>query len=69
MDQHPAMMIMAAQQRTRDIAAEVAVLGQAKTPATLRGLLGFFAELLRGPRPAPQTRATRPGAVASAPAR
>ena len=60
MDQHPALMVMSAQQRTRDIAAEVAALGQASTPATFQGLRGFFASLVRGPRPVAQVQAARP---------
>jgi hypothetical protein len=67
MDQHPALMVMSAQQRTRDIAADVATLGQASTPATRRGLLGFFTALLRGPRPAVTVRVARSATKLPAP--
>lgn len=60
MDQHPAMIAMSSQQRARDIAADVQALGQPSAPTTFRGLLGFFAEVLRGSRAKVTTPLPRP---------
>ncbi len=48
MDQNVALLIMSAQRHTRDIAADVATPGRAKSP---RSVLRFFAEIPRSPQP------------------
>ena len=66
MDQHPALMVMSAQQRTREVAADVAARGQASTPAAWQGPWRSFAALVRGWRPAAQAPVARPATGLSA---
>ena len=68
MDQHPALMVMSAQQRTREVAAAVAARGQASTPQAGPGLRRSRAALARTWRPAAPAPAARPATgLAAAP--